>query len=187
MNRDQLIALARQLDAPKGPEEELHVVMDLLVEALPHGNILNLLYHTRPELTAEQAVDEALRREQEWRTSEPAQLPPNAPAPNPKPPILRLRPFHQFVERRAQHACFEPSAHVHVGAWLFASAVDAQRMVGTGGDDVAGVGGEDDGLIGAHADAIRTDGDEGRVFYFDDDPLDRRHQIGLAVFVLAEN
>lgn len=69
MSRDQLIALAKRLDAPEGSEEELHAVMDFLVEALPHGDILNLLYHTRPELTAEQAVDEALKREQEWLTS----------------------------------------------------------------------------------------------------------------------
>lgn len=67
MNRDELIALAKFLDAPEGTEEEIHIVMDRLVAALPHGNILNLLYHTRPELTAEEAVDEALRRELEWR------------------------------------------------------------------------------------------------------------------------
>lgn len=69
MDRDELIALAKFLDAPHGTEEEIHAVMDRLEEALPHGNILNLLYHTRPDLTAEEAVDEALRRESEWRKS----------------------------------------------------------------------------------------------------------------------
>lgn len=69
MNRDELVALAEFLDAPKGSEEEVHIVMDRLVAALPHGDILNLLYHTRPELTAAEAIDEALRREREWRNS----------------------------------------------------------------------------------------------------------------------
>jgi hypothetical protein len=69
MTRDQLIALAKFLDAPVGTEQEIQDVKTRLVEALPHGNILKLLYHTRPELTAEQAVDEALRRESEWRKS----------------------------------------------------------------------------------------------------------------------
>lgn len=67
MTRDELIALARRLDAPVNSEGELDAIATLLVEALPHGNILKLLYHTRPELTAEEAVDEALRRESEWQ------------------------------------------------------------------------------------------------------------------------
>jgi hypothetical protein len=69
MTRDELVALAKFLDAPVGTEQEIQDVVNRLIDALPHGNILKLLYHTRPELTAEEAVDEALRRESEWRSS----------------------------------------------------------------------------------------------------------------------
>lgn len=69
MTRQELIALATFLDAPEGTEEQVQAVKNRLTEALPHGSILKLLYHTRPELTAQEAVDEALRRESEWRKS----------------------------------------------------------------------------------------------------------------------
>lgn len=69
MTKDELIALAKFLDTPVGTEQEIQDVKNRLVEALPHGNILKLLYHTRPELTAEEAVEEALRRESEWHNS----------------------------------------------------------------------------------------------------------------------
>lgn len=58
-----MIALARRLDTADGAEEELDDIMDRLVDALPHSGIVNLLYHHLPELTAEEAIDEALRRE----------------------------------------------------------------------------------------------------------------------------
>lgn len=67
MTRDELVALATRLDTADGTEEELDDIMDRLEDALPHGDIITLLYHTRPELTAEEAIDEALRREAAYK------------------------------------------------------------------------------------------------------------------------
>ncbi len=66
MTREQLVALARRLDTADGTEEELQEIMNVLVRTLPHGDILQLLYHTRPELSADDAVDEAMRRQRAW-------------------------------------------------------------------------------------------------------------------------
>jgi hypothetical protein len=62
-----MVALARRMDTADGTEEELDAMLGQLMRELPHGDILTLLFHTKPELTAEEAVDEALRREAAWR------------------------------------------------------------------------------------------------------------------------
>jgi hypothetical protein len=67
MTRDEMVTLARRMDTADGTEQELDAIMIQLMKELPHGDILTLLFHTRPQLTAEEAVDEALRREAAWR------------------------------------------------------------------------------------------------------------------------
>lgn len=62
-----MIVLARRMDTANGSEKELDAIVIQLMKELPHGDILTLLFHTRPQLTAEEAVDEALRREAAWQ------------------------------------------------------------------------------------------------------------------------
>lgn len=96
MTRDELVDLARHLEVDAS-EAELDAILDELIIELPHGNISDLLYHTRPRLTAEQAVDEALRRQRKWEVTftptptthrrSTARACPRAPWP--------IRPFHK--------------------------------------------------------------------------------------------
>jgi hypothetical protein len=67
MTRDEMVAIARRMDTAGGAEEELYALLHLLMEELPHADILELLFDPKRYLTAEEAIDEALRREAAWR------------------------------------------------------------------------------------------------------------------------
>lgn len=69
MTREQMIAIARRMDTADGTEQELDSLLTQLDEALPHADVVTLLFQARPELTAEAAIDEALRREAAWRAT----------------------------------------------------------------------------------------------------------------------
>jgi hypothetical protein len=62
-----MIAMVKRLDAANGSEAELDAITYKLMQELPHADVVTLLYHTRPELSAEEAIDEAMRRERAWR------------------------------------------------------------------------------------------------------------------------
>jgi hypothetical protein len=67
MTRDEMVAIARRMDTADSAEEEFDAMLHLLMEALPHADILELLFDPKRCLTAEEAIDEALRREEAWR------------------------------------------------------------------------------------------------------------------------
>lgn len=64
MNRDEMLELARRLREQDGTPRELDIISDRLLVALPHGDIMALLFD-EPDLPVEEAIDEALRRENE--------------------------------------------------------------------------------------------------------------------------
>lgn len=66
MGRDEMIALGTQLRMMSGTPQERDVATDRLLVALPHGNIMALLIDDI-KVSVEDAVDEAMRRETEWR------------------------------------------------------------------------------------------------------------------------
>ena len=70
MNRHEMIELARRLREQDGAPRELDIISDRLLVALPHGDIMALLFDD-PDLPVEEAVDEALRRENEATGSQP--------------------------------------------------------------------------------------------------------------------
>ena len=63
MTREEMIALVRKLDQADGAEAELDGILEALIMAVPNGNISDLIFHADPELSIEEVVDEALRRE----------------------------------------------------------------------------------------------------------------------------
>lgn len=71
IDRDEMVALAQRLIKGDSTRRERDTVTDQLLVALPHANIMALLFET-PDVDVEQVIDEALRREAEWRA-------PNAP------------------------------------------------------------------------------------------------------------
>lgn len=70
MNRAEMIVLARRLREEDGSPKELDVVADRLLVALPHGDVMALLFDD-VELAVEDAIDEALRRQSAATDSEP--------------------------------------------------------------------------------------------------------------------
>ena len=74
MTRDEMVALVRQLAQADGREEELDIVLDRLIDAVPNANIGDLIFHTSPELSVEEIVDDALRRERAPRGRRPGML-----------------------------------------------------------------------------------------------------------------
>jgi hypothetical protein len=69
--RDELIDLATRLRSGDEAVEELDRVTDRLLTALPRANIMALLFDNHPELTIDEAIDVALRRESEADSSRP--------------------------------------------------------------------------------------------------------------------
>lgn len=65
MTRDDLISIARRLEVDAS-EAELDDLLDQLVRALPNSQIGDLLFHNTPHLSAEEAIDEALRQQKNW-------------------------------------------------------------------------------------------------------------------------
>lgn len=66
MTRDEIIEAVRLLDSGKLSETSDHKLIVTLSRALPHADISDLIYHSEPELSAEEVADEALRREALW-------------------------------------------------------------------------------------------------------------------------
>jgi hypothetical protein len=67
MTRDEMVAIARRMDTADGTEAELDAMLSQLMAELPHSEILKLLFDPKRYLSAEEAIDEALRREAAWR------------------------------------------------------------------------------------------------------------------------
>ena len=63
MTRKEMIDIVRRVSNAEGTEEQLDRLMDELETAAPNARISNLIFWTSPELTPEQVVDEAIRRE----------------------------------------------------------------------------------------------------------------------------
>ncbi|WP_156726548.1 bacteriocin immunity protein [Streptomyces apocyni] len=60
MTRDELIRLVERIMAGEGTEEEHDDLVHRLQENVPHPRVIGLIYHSNPELTAEEVVDQAL-------------------------------------------------------------------------------------------------------------------------------
>lgn len=57
--------LAKGLEV-RSSEAELDRRLLALERELPQGDVARLLYHARPELTVEEAIEEAMRRQRAW-------------------------------------------------------------------------------------------------------------------------
>ena len=63
MNRENLVKLVqRLLDGGFKSDEEINEHLQRVEKQLPYANVVELIYHTEPVLTAEQIVDEALKK-----------------------------------------------------------------------------------------------------------------------------
>lgn len=60
MTRDELIGLVEKIMAADCSETEHEALVELLEKSVLHPRVLDLIYHTKPELTAEEVVDQAL-------------------------------------------------------------------------------------------------------------------------------
>ena len=67
MTRQEIIDAVRALDGGKlseGGQDELIISLD---RSLPHSNVVDLIFFHKPELSADEIADEAIRREAEWK------------------------------------------------------------------------------------------------------------------------
>lgn len=60
MSRDELIELVERIMAGEGTESEHDELVRLLEANVPHPRVVNLIYHSEPQLSAAEVVDEAL-------------------------------------------------------------------------------------------------------------------------------
>jgi hypothetical protein len=69
MTREEMIALVRRVQALEVLRTRSMIWFEFLSKHVPHARIGDLIHYPPIEsnLTAEQVVDEALRREAEWR------------------------------------------------------------------------------------------------------------------------
>jgi hypothetical protein len=69
MTREEMIRMVRRIQTLDGTEEQIDCLIVALRETFPHAKVSDLIHYppNRRELTAEQIVDEALRRERAWR------------------------------------------------------------------------------------------------------------------------
>ena len=63
LTREEIIDLVRRLIDADGDRAELEDILDELLRTLPDADVGDLIYRTHPELTVEEIVDEALRRQ----------------------------------------------------------------------------------------------------------------------------
>ena len=68
MNRSEMVDAVERLVIASGSEAELDHILEMLILAVPHGGISDLIYHSEGSLIAERIVDTALRREHDWRS-----------------------------------------------------------------------------------------------------------------------
>ncbi len=66
MNRDEILAIVKEIYCGPTQDEVVTPLRKKLREALPHSGINDLIYWNPVELTPEQVVDEAMRREAEY-------------------------------------------------------------------------------------------------------------------------
>ena len=65
MEKDRILELVKSIYTGSTDNAVVDPILDKLEEALPHGNICDLIFQDMRNLTPEQVVDEALRREAE--------------------------------------------------------------------------------------------------------------------------
>jgi hypothetical protein len=58
--RAQLVGLVKRIMSADGTEEQIDELVDTLRKNVLDPNVTDLIFHTRPELTAEEVVDRAL-------------------------------------------------------------------------------------------------------------------------------
>jgi hypothetical protein len=66
MNRDDIIAIVREIYFGPTSEGVVTPLLEKLTEALPHSTVTDLIYWNPVELTPEQVVDEAMKQEAEY-------------------------------------------------------------------------------------------------------------------------
>lgn len=59
-SREELIEMVQKLIDATLPEEDLDSFLEEVERNVPHRRTMNLIYHTNPQLTAEEVVDKAL-------------------------------------------------------------------------------------------------------------------------------
>jgi hypothetical protein len=59
-SREELVAMVQQLIDATLPEEDEDRLLEEVEASVPHPRVVNLIYHTDPQLTAEEVVDQAL-------------------------------------------------------------------------------------------------------------------------------
>ena len=68
MSRDELVALVKRIMICDAATEEEHdALIQTAIDATPNGDISDLVFWPKREMTAEEIVDEALRCGAEWR------------------------------------------------------------------------------------------------------------------------
>ncbi|MFJ9708729.1 bacteriocin immunity protein [Streptomyces sp. NPDC101234] len=58
--RDELIRLVQQIMDARLPEREQDALLEELKQSVLHPRVSDLIYHSDPELTAEEVVDQAM-------------------------------------------------------------------------------------------------------------------------------
>jgi hypothetical protein len=66
MEKSEVLSLVRSIYTGSTDEAIVYPILDKLEEALPHGDVCNLIFQDMRNLTPEQVVDEALKREAEY-------------------------------------------------------------------------------------------------------------------------
>lgn len=71
MTRSEMIDMVRRVQKLDGTENEIDALIGTLIRQVPHANISDLIHRppNRIQLSAEEIVDEALRREAAWPTA----------------------------------------------------------------------------------------------------------------------
>ena len=110
-------------------------------------------------------------------------------APNAKCVAFNFRQFDQLIKNRPADQRFKAGAYVNIGRRLLRFGVNlkAQAMFRAGFGEIANIGFKTQNLLLPGAADMQQSGDKRRVFNLDADFLNRRHQIVLAVLVMAQN
>jgi hypothetical protein len=66
MTQDDILSTVQEICCGPSRNDVITPLLQKLIEALPHTDIIGLIYWNPVELTPEQIVDEAMRREAEY-------------------------------------------------------------------------------------------------------------------------
>jgi hypothetical protein len=66
MTRDEILSLVQSIYTGSADDVIVSRLLDKLEVALPHGDICDLIFQDMRNLTPEQVVDEAIRREADY-------------------------------------------------------------------------------------------------------------------------